>query len=52
MRMFVMETATRARKDTMSVDTAAPKTTPLGPGPVRCRERLGGVLKFYYCEAA
>ena len=23
-----------------------------GPGPVRCRERLGGVLKFYYREAA
>ena len=22
------------------------------PGPVRCRERLGGVLKFYYREAA
>jgi hypothetical protein len=21
-------------------------------GPVRCRERLGGVLKFYYREAA
>src|SRR5499433_2062921 len=24
----------------------APRTTSLGPGPVRCRERLGGVLKF------
>jgi putative transposase len=30
----------------------APKTTSLGSGPVRCRERLGGVLKFYYREAA
>ena len=30
----------------------APKTTLLGPGPVRCRERLGGVLKFYYRQAA
>src|SRR6195256_7050139 len=30
----------------------APKTTSLAPGPVRCRERLGGVLKFYYREAA
>ncbi len=30
----------------------APKTTLPGPGPVRCRERLGGVLKFYYREAA
>src|SRR5919106_5808676 len=30
----------------------ASKTTLLGPGPVRCRERLGGVLRFYYHEAA
>ena len=30
----------------------APTTTSLGPGPVRCRQRLGGVLKFYYRAAA
>ena len=30
----------------------APKTTLTGFGPVQCRERLGGVLKFYYREAA
>jgi hypothetical protein len=24
----------------------------IGPDPVRCRERLGGELKFYYREAA
>ena len=30
----------------------APKTTLIGTGPVTCRERLGGVLKFYYREAA
>src|SRR5262245_15978427 len=30
----------------------APKATSLRPGDVRCRERLGGVLKFYYREAA
>jgi len=29
----------------------ASKTTSVGRGPVRCRERLGGVLKFY-CRAA
>jgi transposase InsO family protein len=29
----------------------APKTTSLGHGPVRCRQRLGGMLKFY-CRAA
>jgi hypothetical protein len=33
-------------------DLIAPKTTSLGPGPVRCRERLGGLLKFYHREAA
>lgn len=30
----------------------APKTTSIGTGSVRCRERLGGVLKFYYRAAA
>jgi transposase InsO family protein len=30
----------------------APKTTAIGPGHVKCRERLGGLLKFYYREAA
>jgi hypothetical protein len=29
----------------------APKTTSIGAGPVMCRARLGGVLKFYYREA-
>ena len=24
----------------------APKTTVIGTGPIKCRERLGGVLKF------
>ena len=30
----------------------APKTTAIGTGPVTCRARLGGLLKFYYREAA
>jgi hypothetical protein len=30
----------------------APTTTLIGTGPVRCRERLGGLLKFYYRAAA
>ena len=30
----------------------APQTTLIGTGTVRCRERLGGVLKFYYRAAA
>jgi transposase InsO family protein len=30
----------------------APKTAAIGTGPVICRARLGGLLKFYYREAA
>ena len=30
----------------------APATTVIGAGPIRCRERLGGLLKFYDREAA
>jgi len=30
----------------------APTATLTGTGPVRCRERLGGLLKFYYRDAA
>jgi hypothetical protein len=30
----------------------APTTPSTGSGPIQCRERLGGVLKFYYRDAA
>ncbi len=30
----------------------AAKTTLTGTGPVRCRQRLGGMLRFYYRDAA
>jgi hypothetical protein len=30
----------------------SPKATSRRRGDVRCRERLGGLLKFYYREAA
>jgi transposase InsO family protein len=30
----------------------APMTTVIGTGQMKCRERLGGLLKFYYREAA
>ena len=30
----------------------APKTASIETGPIRCRERLGGMLTFYYSEAA
>jgi transposase InsO family protein len=29
-----------------------PQATVIGTGPLKCPERLGGVLKFYYREAA
>ena len=30
----------------------APKTTVIGTGPIECGELLGGLLRFYYREAA
>jgi hypothetical protein len=30
----------------------APKTTAVETAPIECRERLGGLLKFCYREAA
>ena len=33
-------------------DLIAPKTTVIGTGQITCRARLGGLLKFYYREAA
>jgi len=30
----------------------APRTSVIGTGPIRCRERLGGLLKFYDRAAA
>jgi hypothetical protein len=30
----------------------APETTSIATGTVTCRARLGGLLKFYYREAA
>ena len=33
-------------------ELVTPKTTLTGTGPVRCHEQLGGILKFYYREAA
>ena len=33
-------------------ELVTPKTTLTGTGQVRCHEQLGGLLKFYYREAA
>jgi Integrase core domain len=30
----------------------APQAKVIGTGPLKCRQRLGGVLKFYHREAA
>jgi len=36
----------------LSNELIAPQTTVIGTGQMKCRERLGGMLKFYYREAA
>ena len=36
----------------LSDELIAPKATLVGEGPVQCRQRLGGVLKYYYRAAA
>ena len=36
----------------LSNELVAAKTTTIGAGQVKCRERIGGLLKFYYREAA
>ena len=40
------------RTKVWATSSSRPRQRRLGHGPVRCRERLGGVLKFYYREAA
>jgi hypothetical protein len=39
-------------RDRLGNEFITQKTALREPGPVRFRERLGGVLKFYYREAA
>jgi putative transposase len=36
----------------LGYERIAPMITATGFGPIQCRERLGGVLKFYYRDAA
>jgi transposase InsO family protein len=36
----------------LSNELIAAQTTVTGTGPLKCRERLGGLLRFYYREAA
>jgi hypothetical protein len=36
----------------LSNELIAPRTTAIGTGPITCRERLGGLLRFYDREAA
>jgi hypothetical protein len=47
-RHSIMKNAT-AR---LNNERIAPTTIPTELGPIQCRERLGGVLTFYYREAA
>ena len=47
---FVMRLKTRAVEVAGITNQIAPRTTSIGTGPVTCRARLGGLLKFHYRE--
>jgi hypothetical protein len=47
---FVVKLKTRAVEVAGITNQIAPRTTSIGTGPVTCRARLGGLLKFYYRE--
>jgi putative transposase len=51
-RAFVQHYHAERPHQGLGNELIAPKTTSIGTGPVTCRPRLGGVLKFYYREAA
>ena len=51
-RAFVQHDHEERPHQGLGNELIAPKTTSIGTGPVTCRARLGGVLKFYYREAA
>jgi transposase InsO family protein len=41
-----------AERPHQGLGAIAPRAKVIGTGPIKCRERLGSVLKFYYREAA
>ena len=51
-RVFVQHYHEERPHQGLGNDLISPKTTSIGTGPVKCRERLGGLLNFYYREAA
>ena len=51
-RSFVVHYHEERPHQGLSNALIAPKMTKIGRGSLRCRERLGGVLKFYYRDAA
>jgi hypothetical protein len=51
-RAFVVHYHEERPHQGLSNALIAPKVTKVGEGSLRCRERLGGVLKFYYRAAA
>ena len=52
LRQFVRHYHEERPHQGLGNERIAPQTTLIGTGQVRCRERLGGVLKFYYRAAA
>ena len=51
-RQFVLHYHEERPHQGLGNELIAPPTTVTGTGPIACRERLGGLLKFYDREAA
>jgi integrase-like protein len=51
-REFVLHYHEERPHQGLDNELIAPRTTVVGTGHVTCRDRLGGLLKFYYREAA
>ena len=51
-RAFVAHHNEERPHEGLDNERIAPATTSTGLGPIQCKERLGGVLKFYYRDAA
>jgi len=52
MRAFMLQYHEERPHQGLSNELIAPRTTVIGTGPIKCHERLGGLLKFCDSEAA
>jgi putative transposase len=51
-RAFMLHYQEERPHQDLGNELVAPTTTVIGTGPIKCRERLGGMLRFYSREAA